>query len=128
MSKGFTTLIIVMIITTAGLAMVTSAVWLGVGGMEMAQAWSESDSAFDMADGCMENALEILKFDNNYNGEILSQDDKSCIITVNKIGSPMTSANLDVVGIKGNYRQKISIFLEVVGDKFNIVSWQENKP
>jgi len=126
MPKGFSLLLIVMIITTAGLAMATSAVWLGVGGMELAGVWQGTDEAFNVADGCTENALERLKFEENYSGETLSQTGQSCIITVSKTGTPMTSASIQVVGIKGNYRQKISLTLGVVGDKFNIISWQEN--
>ncbi len=126
MAKGFTALIVVMIITMAGLAMITTAVWLGVGGMEMAQAWQGANGALDVAEGCVENALERLSFDSNYNGETLSQGDKSCIITVIKVGSPMTTANLQIDGAKGNYHQKIFVSLEVNDGKFNIISWQEN--
>lgn len=126
MPKGFSLLIIVLIITTAGLAMATSAVWLGVGGMELAGVWQGTDEAFNVADGCMENALERLKFEENYNGETLSPSGQSCIITVSKTGAPMTAASIQVVGVKGNYRQKISLTLEVTGDKFNIIAWQEN--
>lgn len=128
MSKGFSLLIIVMIITAAGLAMAVSAVWLGVGGLELTQTWQGGDEAFNVADGCAENALERLKFDNNYNGETLSGNGQSCIITVSKTGTPLATADIEVVGIKGTYRQKISILLEVAGDKFNIISWQENNP
>lgn len=126
MSKGFTALLIVLIITAAGLTMATSAVWLGVGGMELSQTWQGADQARQVAEGCAENALERLKFDNNYNGETLSGSGQSCIITISKTGSPLTAATLEIIGVKGNYQQTISISLEAAGDKFTIISWQEN--
>jgi hypothetical protein len=126
-NEGFTALLIVLIITAAGLTMATSAVWLGVGGLELTRAWQGADQARQVAEGCAENALERLKFDSNYNGETLFGSGQSCIITVEKTGAPMTAASLVITGHKGDYHQTITISLEVAGEKFNILFWQANR-
>lgn len=119
-------LIMVLLIGSACLAMALGSVWLGVGERQLSQVWVGGDSAKLTAEGCVENALERLKLDPAYSGESLSLGQKSCIITIDKTGQPMTTALISVAGTDGDYTKTINLSLEVVDGDFKITSWQEN--
>jgi hypothetical protein len=126
MTKGFSLLIIVLLIGSAALALAVSSVWLGVSERELAQVWSGAADAKLLAEGCVENALWRLKVEPNYSGETLSQSGKSCIINITKTGSPITDATLVVTGTVGDYSKIISATLKVTGQTWQITSWSEN--
>lgn len=126
MARGVSLLLIVLIIGSACLALAVSSVWLGVGERELSQVWAGAGSAKRVAEGCMENALERLRIEPNYSGETLSGSGESCIISISKTGTPLTDANIAVLGIFGDYSKKIGATIKVVGEDFNIISWQEN--
>lgn len=118
-------LLVVLIIGAASLSLTVGALWLGVGSKELAEAVQGSEQAALIAESCVENALWRLKNEASYTGEFLLLGDKSCIITVSQSGSPMTAATVTVLGTFKDYSRRLIVDIEVSGDDFNIISWQE---
>jgi len=123
--KGFSALLIVLIISAACLAMAAAAVWLNLGELETEALTAGGQQAFYLADGCLENALERLKIDPTYNGESLSAAGGSCIITIVKDGLPAGQMFVAASGTIGDWTKKIQAKIIIAGDNITIDSWQE---
>lgn len=124
--QGVSMLLVVLIIGAVCLSLTVGSLWLGAGSQELTQVWRGRESAALMAESCLENSLWRLKNETFYAGELLSLGDKSCIITISRSGSPMTAAQVDVLGTYKDYNQRLSVEVEVNDDDFKIIAWREN--
>ncbi len=121
--RGIAALIVVAIIGAVALIMSFSASWFGVVDLDTSYLAKKGQEVSSLADGCMDNALQRLKFDVNYSGETLSVGGGSCIISVTVNGSGRT---IDVNASSGNYNQGLTVSLTLSGNIITINSWQEN--
>ncbi len=121
--RGIAALIVVAIIGAAALIMAFSASWFGVVDLDTSYLAKKGQEVSTIADGCMDNALQRLKFDVNYSGEILSIGGGQCIISVAVNGGGRT---ITVNASSGNYNQGLIVNVTLSGNIITVNSWQEN--
>jgi hypothetical protein len=125
MPKGFSALILVIIISVASLALVLSSAWLGLGQLSLNEARQGEERARLVAETCAEISLLEVQKDDSYSGGVLSLGDESCIITVSRTGSPWTSVVLRIVSTTGYWHKALVIGAALDGADLIINSWQE---
>lgn len=121
--RGIAALIIVAIIGAAALIMSFSASWFGIVDLDTAYLSKKGEEVATLADGCMENAMQRLRFNVNYSGETLHIGDGSCIISVAVNGSGRI---ITVNASDGNYNQGLIATITLSGNVIVVNSWQEN--
>jgi hypothetical protein len=124
--QGLVAFLTIIIVSAAALIMALNASFLGLGELDLGYTASEGGTAFYIADGCMEEALERIRKDTAYGvgaGTInLTVSNGSCTIVVADSGSTRT---VTVVGTKGNFNKKIEIDLTLTGNVITIDGWEE---
>lgn len=114
---------VVAIIGAAALIMAFSASWFGIVDLDTGYLSKKGEEAAALADGCMDNALQRLRFDVNYPGETLSIGGGSCIISVVANGNSRT---INVNANSSNYYQGLTVAVTLNGNVITLNSWQEN--
>lgn len=116
-------MLLILIIGTSAFIMAFTAAQLGWGEMEMGYGYSRGRQALFLTEGCLDEALQRLKFDSGYSGGTLNFGEKSCIIEVSGSGS---DRNIVVTGTAFDYTQRVEADISLSGGDININSWQEN--
>lgn len=125
---GIAALIIILTFGAVALLMAQSAANLGLRELDLGFMSARAGTAFSIADGCAEEALERLRLDSNYGvGQTLplSVLGGSCTISVTDQGSSPISRNLKVVGTSGEYTKSIEINVTIIQNVIGITSWDE---
>lgn len=120
--RGVAALLTVVIVSAAVLIMAFSAAFLGLGELDMGWTSQKGEEARAWTEGCLEQALYRLKWDDNYSGETLSIGDNSCIIEVQTNGN---ERSLLVLGTINNYQKKIGANVTLINNNLTLNSWQE---
>jgi len=120
--NGVAALLTVVIVGAAALIMAFSASLLGVGELELGYTATQGGKTLSIAEACVEEALQQLRLDENYNGGSLSLGDGSCIMDVAGSGSDRTVHVSSTVDI---YHKKIDVDLTLLGSSIVINSWEE---
>ncbi len=121
--RGIAALIVVAIIGAAALIMAFSASWFGIVDLDTGYVAKKGEETGALADGCMENAMQRIRFDVNYTGETLSIGTGSCIISVVVNGSNRT---ITVNATSGIYSQGLTVGVTLSGNVITVNNWQEN--
>ena len=121
--RGIAALIVVALIGAAALIMAFSASWFGVVDLDTAYVAKKGEEAAALADGCLDNALQRLRFDINYAGETLSFGGGSCIINVIANGNDRT---ITVNASNDDYSQGLVVEATLIGNVITVNNWQEN--
>ncbi|MDD4333103.1 MAG: hypothetical protein PHT51_03245 [Patescibacteria group bacterium] len=124
--KGMAALLIVVIVSAALLIIAYSAIYLGLGDLEMGYDSQKGEEALSVADGCMEEALHRLSKNNSYSGAALTFDNGTCVIAVTNTGG--ANRTIDVASTAGLYSKKIEATVSISGAPSTIISinsWQE---
>lgn len=121
--RGIAALIVVAIIGASALIMAFSASWFGIVDLDTGYVAKKGEETGALADGCMENAMQRIRFDVNYTGETLNIGAGSCIISVSANGNNRT---IVVNATSGIYSQGLTVDLALSGNVITINSWQEN--
>jgi len=120
--RGMAALMIVVIIGAALLLMAYSAIFLGLGDLEMGYNYQRGNEAMSVADGCMEEALYRLRKNNSYVGATLTLDNGTCVIVVSGSGATRT---INVTATSDAYTKKIQADISISGNTITTNSWQE---
>ena len=121
--RGIAALIVVVLIGATALIMAFSASWFGIVDLDTGYIAKKGEEVGALADGCMDNALQRLRFDINYTGETLSAGGGSCIISAVANGND----RIVTVGASiGNYYQGLTASVTLNGNVVALNSWQES--
>jgi len=121
-SRGIAVLLTIIIISVASLIIAISTSRLGLGEMEIGFYEDKGSKALSLADGCGEEALNRLRKNSSYTGEILNIGTSSCIITVTGSGINRTIYSLSNTD---TYTKKIEIQININNSIVTIISWKE---
>jgi hypothetical protein len=121
--RGIAALIVVVIIGAVALLMSLNASWFGIVDLDTGYISKKGEETATLADGCMDNALQRLRFDGSYSGETLNILSGSCIISVVSNGADRT---ITITAQDGNYSQGLVATATLTGDVVTVNSWQEN--
>lgn len=124
-NKGFAALFIVILVSAAALIMAQNSAFLGIGELDSGFVYGKAETAFSVADGCMESAFSQLRKNNNYgNGGTINISvlGGSCIINISQSGNDRT---ISVEGISGDYHRKIESDVTVGQRQVVVNSWSE---
>ena len=123
--RGVAALLTIVIVGAASLIMAYSASILGLGELDMGYTEKKGEDAFNIADGCMEEALRHLRLNQSYTGETLSLGSGSCIIGISSSGSDRT---IIVTSTLSSYHKVLESNLTLSGSNNDIIainSWEE---
>lgn len=122
-SKGFVTLISVLILGAVGVAVATSLLLLGADNSRTSFALEQSLQARGLADACTETALQRIRTDNAFTGTMnLTFGSGTCAYTVVNTGG--TTRSITANGIVGTIIRRVSITLSAVSP-ITLSLWQE---
>lgn len=122
-TRGVAALIVVAIIGASALIMAFSASWFGIVDLDTGYVAKKGEETGALADGCMENAMQRIRFDTNYTGETLNIGSGSCIISVSANGNNRT---IVVNATSGIYTQGLTVDIALSGNVISVNNWQEN--
>lgn len=123
--KGYIALIAILIIIAVTLAVGLSMGLLGIGETQAGLTGEQSRQSFQLANGCLEEAILRIKKDNNYEGGNLNIKEGSCNITVGrgpKQGNPFT---INIQANVNNYIRKIEAQIDTQKEPVKLIYWKE---
>ncbi len=128
--SGIAALFVVVVLGAASLVLALSATFLGLGEIEEAFEATRGGKAFSIADGCLEETLERIRENPNYDGSSPPTfTDGSCTIIVTPSGLQRAVA---VEGAFGDYTKKLQATVTLTIDGatgvvlyMNMDNWSE---
>lgn len=124
MSKGFTTLLIVLILSAVLTLIVTTASLSGIQETQNTFRHRQGRVTFAAASGCLEEAFHSLNQNHVYTGETLVVNGVSCIVSITGSG---TTRTFEVQATQENYARRLQATVDFSGP-FTVTSWQEMTP
>lgn len=122
-TKGFVTLISVLILGAVGVAVVVSLIQLGLGSSRTSFATEQSVQARGLADACGEEALDTIRGNTSYTGTTnVTLGNGTCSYTVTNTGG--TTRSVTAVGTVGTIVRHVTIVVATVSP-VSLTSWQE---
>lgn len=110
-AKGFSTLIVVIVISAVALMVALTATLRSLDEVKTGLVYELSKNTFAGAEACLEEALLKLRKNNNYIGESLLLSDITCTISIQ---SDQGNRTLQVTAVKNNdYVRKLRAFVQV---------------
>lgn len=123
-SKGYITLISVLVIGAVSVAIVVSILWLGLGSSRSSFANEQSDQAMALVNACIEEGLQQIRSSSSFTGSgNLSLGQGTCTYTVTNTGG--NSRTIVASGTVGTIIRKVSVNTTALNPKIIIGSWQE---
>lgn len=124
LSKGYVTLITVLVIGVIGVAISISLLLLGLGSSRTSFALEQSNQAKALTNACTEEALQQIRDSTPFEGtRNLTLDQGTCTYTVTKLAGQ--NRTITATGTAGTIVRKASITLDKITPSINITSWQE---
>jgi len=121
---GYVTLMTVLIMVAAGVAIATSLLLLGVGNIQTSQAVVRANEAAALADGCAEDALQRLRIDSTTTGSVtLPVGTHSCSYTITDNGGE--NRTIDASGTVAQVIKRVVVIIDQLTPTVNVSSWQE---
>ncbi len=120
--RGAAALLTVIIVGVTSLILAYSASILSLGELEMGYGSQKGSETASVADGCVEEAMQRLKMDQNYVGGLLNIGAGSCIIDIESNGNNRVVTATASIG--SNYKV-FQVDLTLNGSNIVINSWQE---
>ena len=125
--KGIAALLVVVILSAAGVVIAYTASVIGLTQLEISFTGSKGLEALSIAEGCAEETLHRIRLDNNYGvgaGTInLSLGGGSCIINVTDLGG--SQRQIDVTGTVSAYNKVIRLQITITVGVITVDSWEE---
>ncbi|MEK7122245.1 MAG: hypothetical protein AAB855_00145 [Patescibacteria group bacterium] len=123
-TKGFATLITILIVSAAGLAIVISLLLLGIGSGRTSFAYEQSLQARWLAVACVEEALQQIRASTPFTGNgNLALGQGTCTYSVTSQGGQ--NRTIDAIGTVGTIVRKVKVMLDKINPAVNVTSWQE---
>ena len=124
--KGVIAILTIIIISASVLIMAFNSSILGLGELDMGFTSQKGSKTLFIADGCIEEALRQISFNQDYTAEnyLLSIDQWTCIINV-------SNDNPKIINVLANedeeYYKEIEVSVSLIGGIININSWEEKE-
>lgn len=123
-SRGYITLISVLIIGAVGLAIATSLVVLGVGGARSGFALQQSSAARAVANACAEEGLQQIRDAVSYTGTAtIVLGSGSCTYTVTDEGGQ--NRRVTAEGTVGTVVRRVAVSITAINPRIVVSTWQE---
>lgn len=124
MTRGYITLISVLIVGAVGTAITTSLILLGLGSSRVSFAIEQSNQAKALANACAEEALQQIRDSESYpeTGE-LSLGQGACSYTVKN--QDEQNRAIDTSGTVGTIVRKVEMTIDQIDPAIRVVLWQE---
>lgn len=121
---GYVTLLTVLIVSAVGVAIASSLLLLGLGSSRSSLSLQQSKQAGALADACVEEALQQIRFSTSYSGTAtLSFGTSSCTYLVTVGGGE--NRNIESTGTVGAVVRRVEVDLSQINPKIVVSSWQE---
>lgn len=121
--KGVTALIVVMIVSTAGLIFAISLAFISLNEAQTSFAWVKGKEVMSLAEGCQDWAVSSIAATSSYTGESLSIGDGFCIIKVTDGASPPIK-NISVKASIGDYSRALTFVSQNDNETIKIFNWK----
>ncbi|MFC1787798.1 hypothetical protein ACFLZY_01105 [Patescibacteria group bacterium] len=121
--KGVSTLAVTVVIFFVALLLAISIHTLGLGELTIGFTQGQGEKAFQIAQGCQQEALYQLRQDPTYPGAVLSLDDASCTIEVSSLADGFL---VEIKAQQYGFTRQLLIELESTDQGLTLLSWQEN--
>lgn len=123
-ARGYVTLLSVLILGAVGLALVVSALQLGISSSRAAFALEQSNQAKALANACAEEAMGQIRGSNSFSGTFaLTFSTGSCTYTVTNTGGQ--TRTITATGTVGTMVRKVRVTIDKITPSINVTSWQE---
>lgn len=124
-SKGFITLISVLLVGAVGVAITLSVILLGLGSFRTSFALEQSNQAKALANACAEEALQQIKDSTPFTstGTSLTLGQGSCTYTVTNDGAQ--NRTITAIGTIGTVIRKSKIIISQISPSITVTSWQD---
>lgn len=122
--KGIIAILTIIIISASVLIMALSASLLGLGELDLGYTSQRGTETFSIADGCIEEALRQIRFNENYTATSSSLfiDQGACIINVIGDNPKIVTATASTTD---GYYKKIEANVSINNNMITINSWEE---
>lgn len=124
-SKGFITLISVLVVGAVGVAITLSVILLGLGSSRTSFALEQSNQAKVLANACAEEALQQIEDSTPFTstGTSLTLGLGTCTYTVTNDGGQ--NRTITATGTVGTMIRKSTIIINQISPLITVTSWQE---
>lgn len=126
--QGFVSTITVVILSVITLTLAVAVAMLGANELVLGNAASQSQKAFEIADGCQEEAYYRLKLNTAYTGGTVPYTGGSCTVTVSGSGTTRTVVSTATVD---GYTRSMTATISLVNNtatnanSVDVTHWQE---
>jgi hypothetical protein len=132
-NRGFTALLTVVVLTAATLLLAYTSTLIGLGELDAGFTAQKGNTAFAVADGCVEEVLRRIKLDATYGvgagpfSLSLPQSNSSCSIEVRNSAHPHCADDrcIIVTGTNGDYNKRIEADVLLSGTTITLTLWEE---
>lgn len=123
-TKGFITLISVLVIGVVGVALTLSMILLGLASSKTSFAIRQSYQAKALANACAEEALQQIRDSTPFTGtNTLTLGQGTCSYTVTSQGGQ--NRTITLLGTVGTIIRKATIVISKINPSITVTSWQE---
>lgn len=123
-SKGFMTLVSVLVVGAIGTAMAVGVLLSGVIHIRSSLTGQQSQRAKGMANACAEEALQRIWTLSTFTGSgNLTLGSGTCTYTVTNLGG--TNREINAIGLAGSATRKVEVQITQVTPTITVSSWQE---
>lgn len=126
--EGFISTITVIILSVITLTLAVAVAMLGANELVLGNAASQSQKAFEIADGCQEEAYYRLKLSSAYTGGTIPYGSGNCTVTVSGSGTTRTVVSTATIG---GYTRSMTATVSLVNNtatnanSVDVTHWQE---
>jgi hypothetical protein len=125
--RGFAALLTILVIGAATLIMAYNASLLGLGELDLGYTSQRGGEALGIADGCIEDSLQRIRFDSNYAGGYITMNNGSCIINVSINGNDRTVL-VTASSTEGYYKKiEANVTLPIGITPMTMNKWEEKE-
>lgn len=123
-SRGYVTLLSVLVVGAVGVAVTTSLILIGIGSSRTSFAIEQSNQSMELANACIEEALQQISDSTPYTGsDTLTLGQGTCDYTVTSQGSQ--DRTITATGTVGTTVRKVKVIINKITPAFEFVLWQE---
>lgn len=123
-SRGYITLISVLVVGAMGVAIATSLLLLGLGSSRTSFAIQQSNQAKALGNACAEEAMQQIRSSTAYTGSgNLSLGQGTCTYTVVNTGG--SSRTVSSTGTVGTIVRKVKVLITAINPRIVVSTWQE---
>lgn len=122
LKKGYIATITILIVMAVVMAITVTVALLSIGAAQGSLAMTGGEQAWNMTEGCMEDALRLSRDNISYSNGTLVRPEGTCTVTIQKNAGVWT---VNVAPVGGDYQRSIVVVFNRVVTGLVITSWKE---